>query len=224
MPTGKRTYADACGIARALDAIGDRWALMIIRELTIGPKRFSDIRIGLPKLSADVLSQRLRDLEERGIVGRRELPPPVAAKLYELTPSGQALEPVLIALGRWGGANAAPPVEGTGMSFDSHILSLRTLFSPEAAGDLEAVYELRLENGTFRAEISDGIATIEPGEDPEADTVIGGSVEDLFEVVRGVRDLSEAVAAGDLTVSGNRTLAKRFVRLFPLPEPAAAVA
>jgi DNA-binding HxlR family transcriptional regulator len=222
MTKGKRTYEDACGIARALDAVGDRWALMIVRELLLGPKRFSDIRAGLPKLSADVLSQRLRELEEVGVVGRRTLPPPAPAKVYELTPAGLALEPVLIALGRWGGGNAAPPADGIGMSFDSHILSLRTLFSPERAEGLRATYELRLDTGPFRAAIADGVADIGPGDAPEADAVISGTAEQLFAVVRGARDLAEAEAAGDLEVSGDRRLGERFFGLFPLPEPARA--
>lgn len=218
----KRTYSDACGIARALDAVGDRWALMVVRELMLGPKRFGDIRAGLPKLTADVLSQRLRDLEAAGVVRRVTLPPPASVKVYELTPAGLELEPVLEALGRWGGANAAPPVAGCGMSFDSHILSLRTLFSRERAGDLEATYELRLQRGRFRVIIAGGGAEIGPGELPDADVVITGSAEDLFAVVRGVRALAEAEAAGDLEVSGDRDRAERFFDLFPLPEPAPA--
>src|SRR5689334_22219934 len=125
---GKRSYNEACGIARALDVVGERWALMVVRELMLGPKRFTDIRASLPGLSADVLSQRLRELEALEVLRHRTLPPPAASKVYELTPSGLELEQVLIALGRWGGANAPPPVEGQGMSLDSHILSFRTLF------------------------------------------------------------------------------------------------
>src|SRR5215218_10865193 len=95
MPTS-RTYGEACGIPRALDRVGERWALMIVRELVLGPKRFTDIREGLPGLSPDVLSQRLRELEEAAIVQRRELPPPAASKVYELTDWGRELEDVLI--------------------------------------------------------------------------------------------------------------------------------
>lgn len=109
MSREKRTYSDACGIARALDAVGDRWALMVVRELLLGPKRFGDIRSGLPKLSADVLSQRLRDLEDVGVVRRSTVPPPASVKVYELTQSGLALEPVLVALGRWGGRTPRRP-------------------------------------------------------------------------------------------------------------------
>ena len=222
MSKAKRTYGDACGIARALDAVGDRWALMVVRELLVGPKRFSDIRAGLPALSADVLSQRLRNLEEVGVVRRATLPAPYSFKVYELTPSGHELEPVLMALGRWGGANAPPPAEGQCMSFDSHIISLRTLFSPERAGDLEADYELRLQNGPFRVRVAGGEAEIVPGEAVGADTVITGAVEDIFDVVRGRRELAEAEAAGDIELSGDRALGERFFTLFPLPEPAPA--
>ena len=140
----KRSYGDACGISRALDVVGERWALMVVRELLLGPKRFTDIRGGLPKLSADVLAQRLRGLEEAGIVRHRKLPPPASAQVYELTPRGRALEPVLHELGRWGGANAPEPTEDMSMSLDSHLVSLRTLFDPERAGGLDAVVQLSL--------------------------------------------------------------------------------
>lgn len=218
----RRSYSDSCGIARALDAVGDRWALMVVRELLLGPKRFGDIRAGLPKLGADVLSQRLRDLEAAGVVRRATLPPPASVKVYELTPAGLELEPVLVALGRWGGANAAPPVEGCGMSFDSHILSLRTLFNPLRAGDLEASYELRLQGGRFHVLVAGGAAEIGPGEAADPDVTFTGTAENLFAVVRGRRSLAEAKAAGDLEVSGDRRKAARFFDLFPLPEPAPA--
>src|SRR4051794_31511717 len=97
-----RTYGDRCGVARALDVVGERWALLVVRELLLGAKRFTDLRGGLPRVSPDVLAQRLRELEDAGIVQRRTLPPPAASKVYELTPRGAELEPVVIALGRWG--------------------------------------------------------------------------------------------------------------------------
>src|ERR1700743_3723951 len=100
MADGKRTYGDSCGIARALDLIGERWALLVVRELILGPKRFTDLRAGLPNLSADVLAQRVRDREQAGLVRRRKLPPPAGARVYELTEWGSELEPVLLALGR----------------------------------------------------------------------------------------------------------------------------
>src|SRR6187401_1310870 len=102
MATTKRTYGDRCGVARALDLVGERWALLVVRELLLGPKRFTDLRAGLPGLSPDVLSQRLRELEQAGILARRTLPPPAASQVYELTDRGHELRPVVLALGRWG--------------------------------------------------------------------------------------------------------------------------
>ena len=98
----KRTYGDSCGIARGLDVVGDRWALLVARELLLGPKRFTDLRDGLPGIGPDVLSARLRDLEQAGVLGRAALPPPAGSRVYELTEWGRELEPVLLALGRWG--------------------------------------------------------------------------------------------------------------------------
>src|SRR3954453_5164333 len=106
---GTRTYGDACGVARALDVIGDRWALLVVRELLLGPKRFTDLRAGLPGVGPDVLAQRLRDLEEAGAVERRVLAPPAGSKVYELTDRGRDLEPVILALGRWGSVARFPP-------------------------------------------------------------------------------------------------------------------
>src|SRR5688572_22300007 len=100
--TGKRSYGDQCGVARSLDLLGERWALLVVRELLFGPKRFTDLRAGLPGASPDMLAQRLRDLEEAGILIRRKLDPPAAVRVYELTDRGRALEPILIELGRWG--------------------------------------------------------------------------------------------------------------------------
>src|SRR3954470_1070788 len=106
----KRTYGDRCGVARALDLVGERWALLVVRELLLGPKRFTGLRAGLPHVGPDVLAQRLRDLEAAGVVARRALRPPAGARVYELTPRGRELEPVVLALGRWG--SVAPFPEG----------------------------------------------------------------------------------------------------------------
>ena len=144
---------------------------MVVRELLLGPKRFTDIRAGLPKLSADVLAQRLRGLEEAGIVVRRKLPPPASAQVYELTPTGTRLEPVLIALGRWGGAHAPAPDEGMCMSIDSHISRCAPSSTPTCAGDLEAEVELRLGDERIRAAIAGGEVEIERAELASPDAI-----------------------------------------------------
>lgn len=218
----KRSYGDACGIARALDLVGERWALMIVRELLLGPKRFTDIRTGLPQLGSDVLAQRLRDLEEAGLVEHRKLPPPYAAKVYELTPRGRALEPVLIELGRWGGANAPEPAAEMCMSLDAHVLSLRTLFDAERAGDLDVLVELRLGEHRYRVAIAAGDIDAGCGEAPDADCAIETDPRTLIDVLHGHRPLDDALAAGDMTFHGSKRVARRFTKLFPLPAPASA--
>src|SRR5438132_5728083 len=125
----KRTYGDRCGVARALDLVGDRWALLVVRELLLGPKRFTDLRDGLPHLGPDVLSQRLRELEQAGIVHRHKLARPAASRVYELTARGHELEPVVLGLGRWG-SRAPLPAQGAVFGPDSVMLALKTLFAP----------------------------------------------------------------------------------------------
>src|SRR5918999_3174711 len=127
-----RTYDDGCAAAHALDLVGERWALLVVRELLLGPKRFTDLRAGIPKASPNVLAQRLRGLERAGVVRRRKLPPPAASRVYELTDWGLELEPVIVSLGRWGARSPLRP-QDAGMSVDSLILSFRAMFDARAA-------------------------------------------------------------------------------------------
>src|SRR3712207_6795803 len=137
----KRKYDDGCAAAHALDLVGERWALLVVRELLLGPKRFTDLRAGLPNASPNVLAQRLRELERTGVVRRRKLPPPAASRVYELTEWGMELEPVIISLGRWGARSPLRPRDAA-IGVDSIILALRTMFDPHAAEGIEASYEL----------------------------------------------------------------------------------
>ncbi len=219
----QRTYGEACGIPRALDRVGERWALLIVRELLLGPKRFTDIREGLPSLSPDVLSQRLRELEQTGVLRRRRLPPPAASQVYELTDWGRELESVLIALGRWG-ARAPGAPEGVGMSLDSHIVSMQTLFDPALAGDFETTLELRLGEQRFRIDVAAGRLEVARGEAPAPDATIDTDPATLIDLLHGHRTLDEAMGAGDAEVERDEEAVARFVGLFPLPEPAAAPA
>lgn len=216
----RRTYGDACGVARALDLVGERWALMVVRELLLGPKRFTDLRAGLPHLSADVLTQRLRELEAAGILRRRTLPPPGAARVYELTAWGRELEDVVLALGRFGSRAPAPPAGAT-MSFDAHLLSLSTLFDPGRAGALDAVVALRLDGRPFTATVAGGAFALAPGEPPAAAAAIAAAPTPLIDVVHGRRAVADAESAGALVITGDRAVALRFLSLFPLPAPAA---
>ena len=216
-----RTYGDACGIARALDILGERWALMTVRELLLGPKRFTDLRAGLPHASPNILTMRLRDLEEHGIVRKRKLPPPAASQVYELTPRGHEIAPVLDALGTWGSRLPLPGPDAT-MSFDAHILSFRTLFDPARAEGLEARVLLRLGEREFRAVVSGGSFEIVEATLEQPDAVITSDHGTALAVAHGRASLTEAEAAGALTIAGDRETAVRFLGLFPLPEPAAA--
>src|SRR5207253_6882562 len=149
----RRSYADGCGAAHALDLVGERWALLIVRELVLGPKRFSDLRAGLPGISPNVLTQRLTELEQAAIVRRRKLAPPAGARVYELTDWGLELEPVIMALGRWGARSPALP-QGASISVDALILSFRTMFDANAASGFQASIELRLGEDHFHANIA----------------------------------------------------------------------
>jgi DNA-binding HxlR family transcriptional regulator/putative sterol carrier protein len=210
-------------VARALDLVGERWALMVVRELLLGPKRFTDLKTGLPNASPNVLAQRLRELEQAGIVQRRRLPPPAASRVYELTERGAELEPVVLALGRWGaGAPRAP--DDVGMSIDSHLLSLKTLFDPALAEGFAATLELRLGEHRFRVEVADGRIDVARGEAPAPDATITTDPATLIALLHGHRELAEARRAGDVEIEGDGQVAARFLGLAPLPETVAPAA
>jgi DNA-binding HxlR family transcriptional regulator len=217
MPS-KRTYGDVCGVARALDLVGERWTLMIVRELLLGPKRFTDLRTGLPHVGPDVLTQRLKDLDAAGLIRRKTLPPPAAAKVYELTALGRKLEPVVMALGDFGSHLPVPDGE-LSMSFDSHILSLRTLFRGPAH-DMRV--QLVLDDQPFAATVARGHFDIERGELEHPDATIEGDPGVLIGVAHGRIPLDEALRDGSLRFSGDTDVAAEFTRLFPLPEPVPA--
>ena len=216
MATTKRTYGDRCGVARALDIVGERWALLVVRELLLGPKRFTDLRAGLPHVGPDVLAQRLRDLEQSGIVRRGTLPPPAGSRIYELTERGRELEPVVIALGRFGSVAPFPPGEAE-IGVDAVVVALKSLFAPAAAADQAASYELRLGEQHFRLDVGDGRIEIARGGAPAPDATIETDPGTLASVLWHGRKLDEARRTGDLAIAGDREAVTRFVALFPLP-------
>jgi len=215
----KRTYDDGCAAAHALDLVGERWALLVVRELLLGPKRFTDLRAGLPQASPNVLAERLRGLEAAGIVRRRRLPPPAASKIYELTAWGEELEPVIIRLGRWGARSPSKPADAP-LGADSLILSLRTMFDSGAADDLEASYELIMGEDRFRAEVSRGDFEVERGSTGWPDATVEADSNTLAGLIYGGRPLSEAMHSGEVRIEGDEAAVEHFLTLFPLPEPA----
>jgi DNA-binding HxlR family transcriptional regulator/putative sterol carrier protein len=214
-----RTYGERCAVARALDLVGERWALLVVRELLLGPKRFTDLRAGLPNTTPSVLAQRLRELEQGGIVRRRKLGPPTGTRVYELTDSGRELEPVVIALGRWGRRVPMPP--GAAQGVDSLVLALKWRFDPDAAGDLSASYELRLAEDRFRIAVADGRIDIQRGDADAPDAIIEAAPKALEAVIIDGRDLGEVVRTGDVRIEGDQGLASRFLGLYTAPAPVA---
>ncbi|MFD7433093.1 winged helix-turn-helix transcriptional regulator [Streptomyces sp. NPDC059861] len=200
----RRSYDQYCSAARALDVVGDRWTLLIVRELLAGPRRYTDLHADLPGVSTDVLASRLKDMERDGLTTRRRLPPPGAAYVYELTARGRELLPVLQALGGWGQAELGErrPTDAV----RAHWFALPLLRALEGEG----LVEVRLEEGDFHlyvgaeegAVYGDGPA---PGE-PDALLVLG--TDTCTAVARGEVGVAEAVRDGRITVSGDSTLAK----------------
>lgn len=215
----KRTYDDGCAAAHALDLVGERWALLVVRELLLGPKRFTDLRAGLPDASPNVLTQRLRELEGAGIVRRRKLPPPAASRVYELTEWGMELEPVIVRLGRWGARSPSKPRDAA-LGVDSLVLSFRTMFDPRAAGGFRASYEFRFGEDRFRAVVDDVRFEISRGTADRPDAILETGSDTLAGLVYAGRPLAEALESGDLKIEGDRSAVERLLVLFPLPEPA----
>ena len=217
-----RTYGDGCAIARGLDVVGERWGLLVVRELLLGPKRYTDLRRGLPNASPNVLSQRLGELERAGVVRRRKLPPPAGTRVYELTDWGRELEETVISLGRWAARSPSGLSEGP-IGADSMILALRSRFDSGAAHDLRARYELRLGDDRFRIQVADDEFDAARGEADQADATLDTDPDTLAAVLWGGRPLAEAQRSRKMTIEGDNTAVERLLRLFPMPEPAAAV-
>ena len=211
-----RSYQDACGAAHALDLVGERWALLVIRELMLGPKRFGELRADLPAISANVLTQRLEGLEAAGILFRHILPPPVSIQVYELTAWGYEAEPIFQTLGRWA---ARSPLHDPTLAFSavSLFLSFRTMFDAGRAGGLSATVGFRIGSYAYRVTIGGGRLTVDRGDIGAAAAVFAGAAPVIAAVVYGGQSIEAMQAAGALTVEGDLALAARFVTLFPLP-------
>jgi DNA-binding HxlR family transcriptional regulator len=215
----KRSYGEACRFAHALDLVGERWALLVVRELLLGPKRFTDLRTGLPHASSNILSERLRDLEQGGVIQRRKLPPPAASVVYELTEWGRELEPVVTKLGAWGARSPFPP-DSEEIGPDSIVLALRSLFDAAAAADLSATYELRIGEQRFRVEIANGELDLNRGRATDPDvSLTAPDAPTLAAVLTDQLPLDDALVSGAVQIEGGKQAAKRFLRLFPMPEP-----
>ncbi|MFJ4223156.1 winged helix-turn-helix transcriptional regulator [Microbacterium sp. NPDC089695] len=150
-----RSYGQYCGVTTAVELIGERWALLIVRDLLVGPRRYTDLKQGLPRIPTNILSTRLKELQDGGVVRRIPL---LRGLAYELTPYGRALEPVILALGRWGFQTMGDPEEGDVVTADSLTMALRTAFRADAADDAE--YELHVGEVALHASVRGGRLTV----------------------------------------------------------------
>ena len=214
----RRTYGDGCAIAHGLDLIGERWALLVVRELLLGPKRFTDLKKGLPSASPNVISERLRELERAGVVRRDKLPPPASSRIYELTDWGQELQETVFALGHWATSSPSLPREAP-IGADSIMLALKARFDPDAADELQASYELRFGEDRFRITVSGQAIQVARGSAEQADATIDTDPNTLYAVLWNGRSLADAEHVGDLRIEGDTAAVERLVRLFTLRQP-----
>ena len=207
---GKRRYDDACGLAHALELLGERWAMLVLRELAYGPRRFSELKADLQGISANVLTQRLTELEGRGLVRKIKLPPPASVQVYQATEWGLEAVPVIASLGKW--AARSPSHDPTlPMSHVSLIMSLQTLLSPALADGLHARIGFRLGDADYVTTLHDGRLDVERGDPSGCDVIFEGGSSEIAAVIHGGAPFEM------IKVEGDQALAKRFVTLFPLP-------
>lgn len=209
----KRRYDDACGLAHALELIGDRWAMLVLRELAYGARRFSELKSDLPGISANVLTQRLAELESRGIVRKTRLPAPASVQVYEATEWGLEAAPVIARLGKW--ASRSPLHDPTlPISHVAIMMSLQTMLEPGLAKEMKARLGFRLGEASYVAELADGRLEVGRREIEDCDLVFTATPAELAAVVYGGAALETIALEGDIE------LARRFVTLFPLPQKA----
>jgi DNA-binding HxlR family transcriptional regulator len=206
----KRRYDDACGLAHALELLGERWAMLVLRELAYGPRRFSELKADLQGISANVLTQRLSELEARGLVRRVKLPPPASVQVYQATDWGLEAVPVIASLGKWA---ARSPCHNPNqpMSHVSLIMSLQTLLSPVLAEGLNARIGFRFGEADYVTTLHDGQLDVQRGGVDDCDALFVGTSSEVAAVIHGGAPFDM------IRVEGDMALAKRFVALFPLP-------
>lgn len=215
--SSKRRYDDACGTAHGLELVGERWALLVLRELMLGPRRFSELRGDLPGISANVLSQRLGELEAKGLVRRNQLPPPASAQVYEATEWGLEAEPLIQTLGRWAARSPLhdPTLPLSGVSL---MLSFKTMIDAKLARKIDARIGFRFGRDTYVARLKKGAIKITRTAIKDCDLLFEGAPTALAAVVYGGQPLDLVEIVGD------HALAERFATLFPLPEKVVAEA
>jgi len=209
-----RDYEQICGLARGLDIIGERWTLLIARELLLGPKRFTDLLDGLPGVPPSLLSARLKELQIAGVISKEVLPPPAASTVYQLTDAGKELEEILYALGRWGARFGRKPRPSDAVRPEWITFALRSVFRPQAAQGIHATCELRLPEGIFRLAVDDGALAISIGAGPSPHVMLTGERSTVLAVLMGRVTTREAVQRRQLKIQGDRKTLGRILEMF----------
>jgi DNA-binding HxlR family transcriptional regulator len=214
-----RSYSQYCGLAYALDIVGERWTLLIVRELIPGPRRFKDLLDGLPGISTNLLAERLKRLEQQGLLRRHTLPPPAGSTVYELTPLGQALEKTLLELGKWGSQFVPPSAEdATVLHVGSYALTLKTFFRPEQAQGVNETYELRIDNEVLQVQIKGGEIDVQQGEALKADMILYADMPTYLGLLQRQIQPDEAISGGLIRIEGDPAALSRFLDLCGLPD------
>jgi DNA-binding HxlR family transcriptional regulator len=209
-----KRYDQYCPIAHALCAVGERWSLLVVRELIEGPKRYTDLAAGLPGVSTNILATRLRELEQSGIVRKRKLPPPAASTVYELTEYGAELEEVVYAMARWGVRTLGPPGPDDDLEPDWALNAFPALFNPSCANDLSGTYVLRISDDAFTVSLANGRVGVELGAAEEADFEASFDMETFFGLASGELPPADAVEQGLVELEGEIDTFERFFRAF----------
>jgi DNA-binding HxlR family transcriptional regulator len=201
----KRRYGQYCTVARALDVVGERWTLLLVRELSTGPKRFKDLLEGLPGIGTNLLAGRLKRLEAEGIVRRATLPPPAGSNVYELTRLGRSLEPVIVALSRWGARLLDSPRQDDELRAGWAAVAMRSALGGLAAGGRAGTYEFRIDGEAFHLRVGDGaVVEARQGSASDPDLVVVGDAETFLAVASGRMSPEEAIQSGALRAEGDR--------------------
>ncbi len=213
-----------CPMAHALSLVGERWSLLIVRELMHGPRRYTDLANGLPGIGTNILAARLKDLETFGVVEKRKLPPPYASTVYELTPYGRELDEVLYALGRWGARSLGPPQFDAELYPEWGLNALPALFDPDSARDITETYVLKIGADVFTARVVDGHLGALAGAAEDADLVATLDMDTFFSLAGGELLPSEAVEGGRVKIEGSEEALERCFRAFHMAPRTSAAA
>lgn len=214
-----RTYGQYCGLARALDLVGERWTLLVLRELLAGPKRFGDVLDALPGLGTGLLTTRLRALETEGLIVRRRLRPPAGSTVYELTDEGRELEPVLYGLARWGSARLGAPTDAEAFRPHWAMIAMRANYDREAAAGVRQVHEFEIGEELFHAAVEDGEVALHDGPGHRPDVRIRSDPGTFARLAHDPRTAEAALAAGRLAVEGEREAIRTCLAIFAPARP-----